>query len=410
MSLVDFFREDNYGEPSCSLGNVFISGIDDFGANETFINMVKDVLKEKKPVLIMDVGITDRDWLTIKNTARTLGYSVKRLGVNSVEADSFNLLSIINRAGDIDAYAEECANFILMLVKHQDDSSDLLTAMKRYIKNAVKADYLMNSSVRLNRVLDYRVEEVADVVGDDFGFLLDSGTYAIWGKINDRSSAYRTSGLLNVLSGDKVFDTAFGNEKTLLAICPSLDEDITMIMGLLRTVVLSALVYCNYMNRLNKPYHVFLSGLNFLDRNIYEYILQCMRNCMDKNMAFCVYERYVGELINSYGNNCLAMFNYVAVFKSYEGDIWEQFFTSRRLPERALNYSRGLNIFNRFPGGITSGVDFVNRGTLGRQNGATVHMVDRPLYPARVFSDLRDNEAVTFNAKKNRRQKKKVII
>ena len=151
MVLTSLFSD--YGKLSCRTGNVLISGLANMGAEDCFLGMMSDLMREKTPIFLCTDRLSGKIMETVERAAVENGYQVKQFGVYSCHCSSFNILSM---ALSVDQVVELLYNFLYT----ESDSPTVREGICRYIRDC--ALYLSEVAPRftVKDILNLRVEKV----------------------------------------------------------------------------------------------------------------------------------------------------------------------------------------------------------------------------------------------------------
>lgn len=379
------------------LGNMIVSGTDNEGSKKLYFNMLLNLLRERKTVVLVNGSLSGEKHKTLINYVRPLLAGRVLYDLNlSAGSDTVDILSAFQTS-------DQKADFIVSLLSQSSDRSDLLkNKARRFFLCAISAMDAMRTPYNLRDLSVLDLESVSALVAASplpepvknrhLRFLEDAGTYSSFLDLESAMIQLESWGLTRVMSGTLSI-------KKMLS-----DGNVMMISGLLsddfraKEALFNALFYAltKFLERERSASKIaflikksdFISGDNI--KNTLEYNLSYP-------FASYIFVEDITKYIAKNGNPVLDLTKAFLVLNQGSGEnaaFWSAFFGSRDTQEKSYSFTskKSWNPFANMMdnGGVVS--------TSRKYNSATtsLHKVNKPIYRPEVFTELQPSEAMLY--------------
>ena len=396
--------------PSGESGNLLITGVPMRGAGASFAfsQSMYESLEEGAPVFaILDMA-DEKACTGLINRAKAAGFRTVDLNSAKPEAPRFNLLS----AG---RSSEEKARLLWSLLERRGDTPETAENAVRYLRLAIRVLEERGEEATPERALRLKVEDVASgtelLFADEWDkedaliYLSGDAAYKAWGSLSDRSSVLREKGFLRLLSGpEDAGKLISGRTLTLVSATPAERE---LLPGFDRLTNAMAQVFLKFGERKNaagESWHFFIREAQNLRPGTLRAVLSAGSAAPAAAPAVCIFQESVVDLFSAHSESAVDYFDNIAVFRTNDGTYWSRFFGTTPRVETNVTYGTKKSIFH-LP---TGGGGTVPRGRY-REEGYSAHMEEKPVYEARKFKFLADNEFIAYDRRTRRNGIKKLL-
>lgn len=380
-----------------SLGNIIISGVENEGYKTLYFNMLSEMLKAKKTVILANGSLSNDTHRVINNYLRPhlIGRRVYDFNYTGTSS-TVDILSAFNSV-------DKKADFIVVMLSALSDIPELLKSKaQRFYTYAMTALELLRKPYTLKDLIMMDIDYVVDLVNSSpmsdleknrcLRFLSDTSMYSSFLDIETGLVKLESSGLCNILSGsDKMIDVIS-------------DGNVIMLSGLLsddfrkKELLFNLLFYA-----LGKSLETFKSAskVNFLIKDADfvagDHIKQSLEYNISYDYATYIFIDDISRYISKNGNEILDMTKSFLVFNQGSDDnasFWSAFFGSRDVQEKSFSYTKkkSWNPFSNMwdNGGVVSTPRNYNTATQSFQK------VNKPIYRPEVFRELRSKEVMCY--------------
>jgi len=383
-------REDNI---SAQLGNMLLSGTRNAGYIAVYRRLICSLLSRSRTLVILQDEITAEEALGTNELIASFGKSVYDVSLSSA-GNEIDILTAFTSP-------DEKANFIVSLLTGCGVTSEVSRneAFSFYYYAASALDsigerYTLNDLIRLN--VDGVIDAVSrsDMDGEDkedrLAFLGDAKTYSSFRSWWPCRDMLKSSGVCRALSGDQDCLDVFSEGR--VTVVTGYSSELKRNRELLITAVMYALKACAERAVASSPLSVVLDRTDFMDCELAGDIMSynAYLNCSVYTMLSDTY-----GYLNKNGIDLIGKIGSILLFQHDGGaaDFWSEFCGAHEVNE--AGFSLPMNGRRGASGGVLYGT-----GVLPKQKrkGAfmDIRRVSKPLFEARIFRELRQNEVIYY--------------
>lgn len=382
---------------SASLGNVLISGVENTGSKKLYQNMLMDLLRAKKTVILVNGALSHEDYK--KNLKFIQPHMVGRYGYDlnlSEPSDTFDIMSAFQTS-------EQKADFAITLMSMIADIPDLLkTKAQRFFFYAISALELKGDKCKIKDLSTMDIEYVTDLVSSSslpelekkrrIRFLCDATTYSSYLDIESCMVKLESIGLLEMLSGDLSIKEML-RDGNVVMLNGMISDDFKQ-KELLFNAIFFALSKCLERYRSMSRVAFLIKDADFIAG---DFIKNTLEFNTSYNFTSYIFVDDITRYIARNGNPVLDASKSFLVLNQGSDEnaaFWSAFFGSRDVQEKSFSYTKKKS-WNHFAnmadnGGVIASPRRYNTTTTNFQK------VNKPIYRPEVFRELKPDEVMIY--------------
>lgn len=410
MSLIHrLFELNTSSDLTKSVGNMIVSGVNNYGYERLYKDTIVNALSSKKILVLVNgaMSVEDRK-ITHALVAPYVPEScIYDFGIGT-SSQTIDILSAFDNPNDK-------ADFIVKMLTSVTGFPDKLetTALRFFSYVISTLDNLGESYTisDLNGISnEYILEKLDDTTFSSTEkdkrkrFLEDKAMYAAFTEIETSMYQVEALGLLDVWSGSKSLVSAL-SEGNLLMLSGLINEK-TEKKRLLFNTMIYAIEKCLENNKADCKVLFMIRNADFIQP---DYI----RNALDFNSSYSfssyLFIEDIGRFITKHGNDFLDKTKSFLVFQqssNENADFWSGFFGTREMNERSFSYTAKKGLLSYIMPTVGGGVVPTEKNY--KTVTQTVSKVDKPIFKATVFKELKDREAMLYLSFPLRRRKVRI--
>ena len=408
MGAIGKVFEVNDSTIAKSLGNMIISGVDNYGRNLALNDLLKTGMMNNRTVIVMQDSVTrdQRTQILATVSPYTGGKTVYELGLSSPA--TLDVLSAFHSA-------EEKANYIVFLFEMLSEITDVLKSkIHRFFFYLIDSLDNLSKPYTLSDLMKVDIEYVIDLVNasslDDFEknrrlrFLGDASTYSIFLDIESYMTQLESSGICTIYSGGVSMQKMFSSGNFVL-ISGYASEEMKKREALFNSISY-ALNSCTEKLCSACPMSLFIKNADFIKENVSKSL--CDYNGSSDFATYFVLDD-VARYIEKNGNEILDRINSFLIFTQGSGtnaDFWSSFFGSHDFQEKSYSYTKKKSILpfgNMWDsGGVISSPRKYSSTT------ASFQTVNKPIYRPEIFREMKNDDVMCYRREPFMRRKCKI--
>ena len=390
--LFDRLETDNIAR---SLGNMMISGVDNFGKRAAYNDLVKYQLLNNRTLLIFQDEVTLDEHSRLKALIATYGKKVYDVGMSSSFSKEIDIFSAFSTPYDK-------ADFIVTMLGYLSEVSETVkTRAQGIFYHAIDYFESTGTPYNLEKIADLDLDELINLINlsslptaeknKKLRFLSDSSTSSAFVDIEMYLLKMKSWGICRVLSGSKSCTDVFsGGNVTVFSGFASEDK---AKRELFIKSVLYATRCCIETLVSSGPISVIFDSTDFMQDDVANSIMEYNAT---RNFAVYTILNDVSSYVNKNGNDLIDKTKSFLVFTQMSDQnarFWSGLFGSRDVQERSYSYTRKRGLFSSViinSGGVVP--------TPKRPNMTTTnyHKVNKPIYRPEIFKELRPAEVMCY--------------
>lgn len=378
-----------------SLGNMMISGAENFGYTSTYHDLLEYQLTKNRTLLIFQDALTAEKYLQTKSLVASFGKKIFEIGLTTT-TEGIDILTSFRSP-------EEKATFIVTLFGYISDIGESLkNKAYRFYYYAIDTFDCLGKAYKLDDLAKIDIDYVIDAINTStldaseksrrIRFLSDSSTYSAFLDLESYMIQLESSGVCKVLSGEKSCSDAFDGGNVSFIVGYAREDKKKR--ELLLNAVLYAVNSCVESSSAVHPLSIILNNMDFMQDEV-------TKSLMDYNLSSDCVVYLMMEDISKYieknGNELLEKVKSFLVFtqgSDSNASFWSAFFGSRDVQERSFSYTKKKS-WNPFAnmwdsGGVIASPKKYNSTT------TNVQKVNKPIYRPEIFRELRSEEVMCY--------------
>lgn len=408
MSAIGRVFELNDSVITKALGNMIISGVDNYGRNIALNDLLKIGMTNDRTVVLMQDSVTRDQRAQVLSAVSPY---ISRKAVYEIGLSSDATLDILSAF----RCAEDKANFVLFLFEMVSDISAVLKSkIHRFYFYLIDTLDNLTKTYTLSDLMKVDIDDVMDLINtsslDDIEkkrrlrFLGDSSTYSIFLDIESYMTQLETSGICTVYSGSVSMQKMFSSGNFIL-INGYAGEEMKKREALLNSIAY-ALNACTEDLCARYPISLIIKNADYIKENISKSLCD-YNGSLDFTTCFIIDD--ISKYVEKNGNEILDRINAFLIFTQGSGlnaGFWSSFFGSHDFQERNYSYTkrRSLNPFANMwdSGGVVSSPRKYNSTTTSFQT------VNKPIYRPEIFREMKSDDVMCYRREPFMRRKCKI--
>lgn len=377
------------------LGNMMISGVDNFGRKAACNDLIKYNLLRNRTTLIFQGMATADSHSQLKEIITPYGKKVYDVALAPSYGKEIDILSAFSSVDDK-------ASFIVTLLDYLNTVSDTVKLRaQRFYYYAIEHFDSTSTPYNLERLASLDLDELIELIGASslseaeknkrLRFLNDATTASAFLDIESYMLQLNSFGICRALSGSVSCAEAFsGGNVTIFT--GFAGEDAKKRELFIKSVIY-ATKFCLESLATSGPISILLDGTDFMQDEVARSLMEYNAT---KDVAVYILMDDISTYIAKNGNELIEKTKAFLVFtqgSDQNASFWSDFFGSMDVQERSYSYTKRRGLFSSgtwSSGGVVPGP--------GKYNTATtnVYKVNKPIFAPDVFRGLSPTDVMCY--------------